>query len=297
MKEDFIIVIQSYKNRLSMITVNDGHCIDEENYCYIDQFYQKKNHSDSALEFLRKPVKYFEEYDYVSSHTIDSYMKLVEHYQEIRKDEEATISTYQRAIKLIKKHRSEPIATMISIIEEHSINYLTKNNDLKTLIGVGKTLCEIIRHETTDMTMLYNRLKRVLKWINALNTKLHTYDTFLHLILSLINSLTSQMTLVSAHFRDNFIPICKTSLKFSLAIDIYEALTCLLFEHQTNTMKIIDECRRIPVRFKIENLLNDSVAVYEKLFNFVCQYHSTGGFIEGDLIRSIFYIWKHQIIK
>lgn len=83
-KGDFDFIIQSYTNRLSSVTNIIGNCIDEDNYCYIAQLYEKKNDFNSAFEYLQESIKYFEEYNYICSHTIVCYIKLAEHYQLIK---------------------------------------------------------------------------------------------------------------------------------------------------------------------------------------------------------------------
>ncbi|CAF4088925.1 unnamed protein product [Rotaria sp. Silwood2] len=298
---NFDSIIQSYKNRLSTITNIAGDCMNENNYCYIALLYEKKNDFNSAFEFLQIPIEYFEQYGYICLHTIDCYSKLAKYYQTIKNDRESAVNIYERAINFVSKHRSYPMTTTISIIEQCLINFFKNIGDLDTTILIYEMLCETVRHETTDITVLYNHLNRVLKLIvqkpDAFNTVLDIYEIFLNLILKIISPLTSQMTMVLIHFRDHFIDAYKKSNHLCLAIEIYQKLIGLLFKHQNDTMKIINEYKTIAAKFKTKRLLENSVTAYENLLDFVCQHHTTGRFIEDDLISFVFYIWKHEIIK
>ncbi len=71
-------------------------------------------------------------------HAIDCSTKLTKYYQVIKSDKQSTVTTYERGINLVKKYLMKII---ISIIEDHLINYFKKNSDLKTTIIIYKTLC------------------------------------------------------------------------------------------------------------------------------------------------------------
>ncbi|CAF1234238.1 unnamed protein product [Rotaria sordida] len=247
---NFDFTIQSYKNRLSTTITNiTGNCIDEDNYCYIAQLYEKKNDLNSAFKFLQKPIEYFEQYDYICLHTIDCYRKLAKHYQIIKNDKESTVNTYERAINFVWKHQSYPMTIIISIIEKYLIHYLKKINDLDTTILIYEIFCEIVQYEIINITILYNHLKRILKLIvhksDAFNVVLDVYESFLNLILKIINPLTSQRTMVLIHFRDHSIVTYKKFNYLCSAIEIYQKLIDLLFKHQNDTMKIINEYKII----------------------------------------------------
>ncbi|CAF1133552.1 unnamed protein product [Rotaria sordida] len=298
--ENFDFIIQSYKNQLSTIINTVGNCINEDIYCYIAQLYERKNDFNSALEFLQIPIQYFEQYNYVCIHTIDCYIKLAKHYQNIRNNKELTVHVYENAINLIRRHRSYPMTSMISIVKEHLVDYFNTINDLDTMIIIYEKLCEIVQQETTDITVLYNRFKQILKLLvkkyDAFIVVLKAYDAYLDLILQIISPLTSQMTVVFTHFRYHFVNAYKESNMICSTIEIYQKLICLLLKHQYNTMKIINEYKIIGAGFTKKHLLKDSVIAYGLLLNFICQYHSTGGFIENDLIKFVFYIWESEII-
>ncbi|CAF1254556.1 unnamed protein product [Rotaria sordida] len=295
--ENFDFIIQSYKNQLSTIINTVGNCINEDIYCYIAQLYERKNDFNSALEFLQNPIQYFEQYNYVCIHTIDCYIKLAKHYQNIRNNKELTVHTYENAINLIRRHRSYPMTSMISIVKKHLINYFNTINDLDTMIIIYEKLCEIVQQETTDITVLYNRFKQILKLLvkkyDAFSVVLKAYDACLNLILQIISPLTSQMTVVFTHFRYHFVNAYKESNMICSTIEIYQKLICLLLKHQYDTMKIINEYKIIGAGFTKRHLLKDSIIAYGLLLNFICQHHSTGGFIENDLIRFVFDIWEN----
>lgn len=225
---NFDFIIESYKNRLPPVTNIVDNCINENNYCYIAQLYEKKNDYNSAYEYLQEPIKYFEQYDYVCLHTIDCYIKLAKHYQMIKNDKELTVNIYQRLIQLIKKNRSDLMLNIISIAEQHLINYLKSISDLDTTILIFETLCGIIRYETTAIKVLYNHLKRVLKLLvhktDAFNAVLNVYNAFLNLILQVISPLMSQMAIVLTHFRNHSINAYKNVNELFSAIEIYETL-------------------------------------------------------------------------
>ncbi|CAF3278113.1 unnamed protein product [Rotaria socialis] len=298
---NFDVTIESYKNRLTAIKNIAGECTGENNYCYIAHLYEKKNDFNLALEFFRKPIEYFEQYDYICSHTIECYSKLAKHYQIIQNDKESTADTYQRAIHLVDQHRSYPMTTIISIVEQNLINYFKNINDLDTTILIYERLCETVQHETSDITVLYKHLKQILKLLvdkhDALAAVVDTYENFLNLTLQIISPLTSQMTMVLSHFRDQFIAECKKRHCLRLVIQIYQKLILLLFQHQYDTMKIIDEYEIIAAKLNVKHLLEDAVIGYENLLEFVCLHHTTGYFIEDDKIAFVFCIWKDEIIK
>ena len=299
--KNFDPVIESYKARLPTMTDTFNHCLDEDKFCYIALLYERNNDFRSSFEFLQKPIKYFEEYDYVCEHTIECYIKLAKYYQTIKIDKESTINTYERAIHIVKKHRQYPMIRTISIVEQHLIRYFKDRAHLNTTILVYETLCRIIEDEATDIVVLYQHLKRILKLLvdktSEFSAIVSTYDDFLNYSLEIINPLTSQMAMVLIHFRDEFINRYIYFNELPTAIKIYQKLLCLLFEHQTDTMKITKEYKTIAARFMEKRYLEDSVKAYENLLDFACKHHSTAGFIEGDLINFVFYIWKNQIIK
>jgi tetratricopeptide (TPR) repeat protein len=298
--QDFDSIIQSYINRLLPANSIVGDCIDENNYCYIAQLYEKKNDFHSACKYLQKPIEYFERYNYICLHTIDCYLKLAKHYQAIQNDKKLTIHTYERIILLLKKHRSNRMVKIISIFEDHLISCFKKINDLDAIIIIYNSLCKIIQVEITDIPVLYNRLERV---ITSLKDKynvyavLNAYDAFLDFSLQEIDPLTPQMNLVLTHFRDHSIKVYQQINDSSAAIEIYQKLICLLFKHQTDMRTIIIEYKGVAAGFKEKNLVEDSITAYENLLSFACQHHSTGGFIEGDLIAFVFCVWKDRIIE
>jgi tetratricopeptide (TPR) repeat protein len=297
MYKNYDFVIQSYKNRL---TNNTNNCIDEDNYCYIALLYQKKNDSKSALEYLQRPIQIFEENNYICSHTIDCYLKLAEHYYTIEHNQQLSINTYERVMHLVKKHRPKPMIITILIIEEHLIHYFNKIDDLETVISIYKTLCEIAQYVTTDIFVLYRQFKRVLKLLvhkyDAFNIIINTYDIFLNFSLEIISPLSSQITMVLLHFRDHAIYTYKKLNQFVSAIEVYQKLLNLLFNYQTDTMKIISEYKGVAADFLSKHFVEDSIIAYENLLNFSCQHPIVARSIEGDVILFVFYVWKQQII-
>lgn len=190
---------------------------------------------------------------------------------------------------------------IISFVEDHLINYFKSINNLDTIIMIFKILSDIIRYEICDIVALYNYFEQILNLvvhkINSFNIIVNIYDVLLNLILETMNPLTSKINMVLIHFRDHSINALKNFNELSLAIEIYRKLIWILFEHENDTIKIINEYKIIANDFKIKHFLGDSIIVYENLFNFVCQFHSTDGFIEQDLINFVFSIWMKTIIK
>ena len=286
----FDSIIQSYKNRLITISQHLSKCIDENISIYIAHLYAKQKDFNSACQCLQEALFNFEQYDYICIHTIDCYLKLIQCYQAMKNDKESIIGTYKRCICLMKRHRSEQMRKMITIIE-----------DIDLTVPICKTLCNILRHDTSDLSVLYKYLQQILETIDQkpelFNVIINIYEKFLQLLVQISNPLPKEISMILIHFEKHAANAYTEIHDLSLSIEIYHKLITLLLKPQNDTTEIIEAYKLIASKLVAKHFLNESAIMYEDLLDFICHFQSMGGFREGDLIDFVDYAFECKIIN